>query len=262
MELRTLLEFAVEACTEAGEVTLEYFQKDVQVETKSDQTPVTVADRQTEECLRGLIGKYYPSHGIIGEEFGGPHGAHEYNWFIDPIDGTLAFVRGVPIYGVMLGLEQNGEMIVGVINFPALQEIIYAARGNGCYWNGSPARVSNTEKLSDAMLCHAGREYFLKRSREAAYEQLQQASGLQRTWGDCYGHVLVATGRADICVDPIVREWDVAPLIPILQEAGGTFTDWQGKVTAFGGEGISTNGKLLDPILAITRQHPLTAPRA
>lgn len=256
MDRRRLLEFAVEACTEAGEVTLEYFQKEVVVELKSDLSPVTVADRRTEERLRELIQKYYPAHGIVGEEFGGPKQSREYNWFIDPIDGTLAFIHGVPIYGVMLGLEHAGEMVVGVINFPALHEMIYAARGEGCYWNGSPARVSNTDKLSESLLCHSGREYFTQSGRDAAYEQLEQQTALQRTWGDCYGHVLVATGRADLCVDPTLHEWDAAPLIPILQEAGGTFTDWQGHVTAFGREGLSTNGRMLEPALAVTRNYP------
>jgi histidinol phosphatase-like enzyme (inositol monophosphatase family) len=260
MELRTLLEFAVEACTEAGEITLEYFRKDFVVETKEDLSPVTVADRRTEERLRELIGKYYPSHGIIGEEFGGPGAAAEYNWFIDPIDGTLAFVRGVPIYGVMLGLEHRGEILLGVVNFPALQEIVYAAKGQGCYWNGSPARVSNTGSLREALLCHSGREYFTQHGRAAAYEELQEATSLQRTWGDCYGHVLVATGRADVCADPTLHEWDAAPLIPILHEAGGTFTDWHGKVTVFGGEGLSTNSRLLDAALAITRRYPRPSP--
>lgn len=255
MEIRTLLEFAVEACTEAGEITLEYFQKELVVETKPDLSPVTVADRRTEERIRELIQKYYPHHGIIGEEFGSTQASHEYNWFIDPIDGTLAFIRGVPIYGVMLGLEHAGEWIVGAINFPALQEIIYGARGEGCYWNDSPARVSNTPTLSESMLCHSGREYFTQHGRESAFNLLQDATALQRTWGDCYGHVLVATGRADLCVDPTLHEWDAAPLIPILQEAGGTFTDWEGKVTAFGRDGISTNGRLLEQTLAITRNH-------
>ena len=260
MDTRTLLEFAVEACTEAGEITLQYFQKEVVVELKSDLSPVTVADKKTEERLRELIARYYPHHGIVGEEFGGPQSAHDYNWFIDPIDGTLAYIHGVPIYGVMLGLEHAGEMIVGVISFPALQEMIYAARGEGCYWNGSPARVSNTDRLADSLLCHSGREYFTQTGRAATYHQLQEATSLQRTWGDCYGHVLVATGRADVCVDPTLHEWDAAPLIPILQEAGGTFTDWRGNVTAFAREGMSTNGRVFKETLAITKESPRPAP--
>jgi histidinol phosphatase-like enzyme (inositol monophosphatase family) len=256
MEIRRLLEFAVEACTEAGEITLEYFQKDVVIEIKSDLSPVSVADRKTEERLRQLIGKYFPDHGIIGEEFGGERTIREYNWYIDPIDGTLAYVHGVPIYGVMLGLERDGQMIIGVINFPALHEIVYAAKNEGCYWNGSPARVKNTDRMADALLCHSGFEYFAQTGRAEAFNRLQQATAMQRTWGDCYGHILVATGRADLCVDPTLHEWDAAPLIPILQEAGGVFTTWQGHVTAYGQEGISTNPKLLEQTLAITRQFP------
>ena len=254
MEIRRLLDFAVDACDQAGKITLEYFQRDFVVETKEDLSPVSIADRRTEEKLRELIQKYYPDHGIIGEEFGGTDRTREYNWFIDPIDGTAAFVRGVPIYGVMLALERRGEMIVGVINFPALKEFVYAALGEGCTWNGSPARVSKTRTMQESLFCHSGREYFANTGRVQAYEELQAATGSQRTWGDCYGHVLVATGRADLCVDPVLQEWDAAPMIPILQEAGGTFTDWTGKVTAFGRDGASTNGHLLQQTLAITNR--------
>jgi len=252
----SFLEFAVEACRKAGEVTLQYFQTDLAIETKADRSPVTVADRRSEETIREWIGRYYPSHAIIGEEYRGPEISCEYRCFIDPIDGTVAFVRGVPIYGVMLGLEYRGEFIVGVVHLPALKEMIYASRDEGCFFNDRRARVSDTASLSDAWMCHSGREYFAQFERIDAYEKLQSITSRQRTWGDCYGHILVATGRADLCVDPVLNPWDAAALIPIVQEAGGTFTDWNGSTTAFGGNGMSTNGKLLPELLAITAPQP------
>lgn len=251
-EIQGMLDFAVEACTEAGFIPMKYFQQNPEVEFKKDESPVTIADKQTEQFLRERIQKYYPDHRIVGEEFASAGSHPDFCWYLDPIDGTYAYVRGVPIFGVMMGLEWKGEFVVGVVNLPALNEIVAAGRGLGCRWNGRTATVSNTDTLENAVLCITGREYFSE-GRMGVYRQLESVTAVQRTWGDCYGHVLVATGRADVCVDSVLHEWDAAALIPILQEAGGTFTDWKGKTTAFGNEGISTNGTLLSSILAITQ---------
>lgn len=250
--LKALLEFAVDACEQAGKITLEYFQKDLEIDYKSDESPVTIADRTSETKIRELIQKRFPDHAIVGEEFGQAETKSTHTWYIDPIDGTLAYIHGVPIYGVMLGLEINGEFVVGVVNLPALNEIACAAKGEGCFWNGVRTSVRKGRRLSQAVLCHSGVEYYRNFGRIEAYGELEQATALQRTWGDCYGHILVATGRADLCVDPILHSWDAAPLIPILQEAGGTFTDWKGEVTPHHHEGISTNSVLLPEILSIT----------
>jgi histidinol-phosphatase len=254
--MKGFLQFAFDACEQAGKITLEYFQKNPETETKSDQSPVTIADRLSEKKIRELIEKYYPDHAIVGEEYGGAKSDNSYCWFIDPIDGTRAFVQGVPIYGVMLGLEISGEFSVGVINFPALNEIIGAARGEGCFWNGSPARVNRDATLKETLFCHSGREYFQQFDRSKAYQELEDATGWQRTWGDCYGHILVATGRAGCCVDPILNAWDAGAIIPIVEEAGGTFTDWRGRKSAYSREGISTNGILLQQVLNITSKYP------
>ena len=254
--MKEFLSFAMDACEQAGRITLEYFQKDFEIERKADQSPVTIADRKSEQKIRELIQTHFPSHSIIGEEYGGDKSTNEYCWYIDPIDGTKAFAQGVPIYGVMLALEISGNFSVGVVNLPVLNEIIGAARGEGCFWNGTRAHVNQITSLKDALFCHSGREYFVESGRLEAYNELEAATAWQRTWGDCYAHILVATGRAGICVDPVLNPWDAGALIPIIEEAGGTFTDWQGNRTAYSSEGISTNGSLLPEVLSITKKYP------
>ena len=248
--LRRLMEFALDTVWEAGKITLQYFQTRIEVETKSDLSPVTIADRETEQMLRARIRKTFPDHAIIGEEFGleGPEGA-SHRWIIDPIDGTKSFVRGVPLYGTMLGLERDGKPAAGAISFPAMDEIIAAAKGEGCFWNGRRASVSACDRLSEALLCCTDYAHFPQENKQSAFERLCRETKLQRTWGDCYGHCLVATGRAEIMLDASMKVWDCAALLPILEEAGGTFTDWSGASTIHGPDAISTNGKLLGEVL-------------
>ncbi|PWT91036.1 MAG: histidinol phosphate phosphatase [Acidobacteria bacterium] len=252
--LRGYLDFAVEVCEKAGKIALEYFQSDMRIETKSDGSPVTIADRTIEKMIRESIESRFPNHAIIGEEFGAAPSSSDHKWFIDPIDGTKAYSQGVPIFGVMLGLEVKDEMVVGVVNLPALQEMVYAAKGEGCKWNGRTARVSNTSDLKSALLTIAGEEYFTQYGLAETLEKLREAVGWIRTWGDCYGHILVATGRSDLCVDPILNPWDVAALVPILYEAGGTCTDWHGKVNIYSPNGVSTNNELLCDTIRITHK--------
>jgi histidinol phosphatase-like enzyme (inositol monophosphatase family) len=249
--LRELMEFAVEAAWQAGKITLEYFQASFDLELKADLSPVTVADRRAEQALREAIERRYPDHAVLGEEFGetGPQGAR-FRWVLDPIDGTASFVRGVPLYGVMVAVERDGESVVGVVNLPALGEVVYAARGEGAHWNGRRARVSAVDRLEDALVLSTGETAMARFGRGAAYERLRAASKTQRTWGDCYGHMLVATGRAEVMLDPIMNLWDNAALLPILVEAGGTFTDWSGNATHTAPEALSTNGLVLDRVLA------------
>jgi histidinol-phosphatase len=251
VSVRSLLDFAVDATIQAGKITLKYFQSHLEIETKQDESPVTIADRETETMLRDLISRYFPDHSIVGEEFGSSSGNSEYTWYIDPIDGTQSFIRGVPIYGVLLGLERQNELLLGVVNLPALNEMVFAARGEGCFWNSKTCHVSDTKYLRDSLACIAGQEYFQQTNRVDAHRAIEGTTGRIRTWGDCYGHVLVATGRADLCVDPILSAWDAAPMIPILEEAGGVFTDWKGTATIHNREGISTNADLLPEILNV-----------
>jgi histidinol phosphatase-like enzyme (inositol monophosphatase family) len=223
---------------------------------------VTLADRGAEQELRRMIGERFPGDSVLGEEFGEQPGTSGQRWVLDPIDGTKSFVRGVPLFGVLIGMEQDGEAVLGVVSMPALDEFVYAARGHGCWWLPSGrqagshprrARVSSLAPLAEGLLLANSFEYFVKGKREAAHDRLLRAARQQRGWGDCYGHILVATGRAEVCVDPLMNAWDGAPLLPILQEAGGTFTDWQGRATIHGGDGISTNGKVFDEVMGLVR---------
>jgi histidinol-phosphatase len=249
------LHFALDAAWQAGRLTLATFQTQFEVIWKGDDSPVTLADRGAEELLRRLIERAYPDHAIVGEEFGESHHQEAtFRWIVDPIDGTRSFIRGVPLYGVLVGLEVEGEMVVGVAHFPGLNETVAAAKGLGCTWNGRACRVSQVQPLSEALVCYTDSVNFGRYGRGAAWQRISQASHTVRGWSDAYGYALVATGRAEAMLDPIMSVWDCAALVPILQEAGGTFTDWKGETTAYGGNGIATNGRVLEEILALVEQ--------
>ena len=251
-DLTRRLDLAVRLSREAGDITLEYFQRgDLVVERKGDDSPVTIADRRAEEHLRDGIAEAFPDDAILGEEFPDRPGTSGFRWILDPIDGTKSFIHGVPLYGTLVGVEQDGECIVGVIHIPALDECVYAAKGQGAwYLSGQneprPARVSECRTLSEGLFLTSEVTNFEERGRRAIYDRLQAAARLTRTWGDCYGYLMVATGRAEVMVDPIMAIWDAAALKPILEEAGGTFTDWQGRPTVHSNEGVATNGHLLE----------------
>lgn len=244
-ELRELLDFAHQIAWQAGKITLRYFQGGVAVDHKADESPVTVADRESEAYLRAAIGARYPGHAILGEEEGLSGAADaSYRWVLDPIDGTKSFVRGAPLYGVMVGLLREGEPVVGVVNMPALGEIVSAARGHGCRWNGRPCRVSDTASMRDALVAATVAAGYEAYGKAEAFARVVAAAGMFRTWGDCYGHLLVATGRAEAAIDPVMNVWDAAALFPILAEAGGSYTDWRGRPTIDGGDGISSNAAI------------------
>ncbi|MDB5035174.1 MAG: putative 28 [Chlorobi bacterium] len=250
-----ILDTAIEAAIEGGKITLQYFQTgSFQVETKADNSPVTVADRLAEQRIREIIVARFPDHGVLGEEHGEQAGTGGTTWIIDPIDGTKSFIRGVPLYGVMIGVEIDGEVEVGVVNFPALGEIYYAMRGCGTYWNGRRCRVSAVSDMGQAALLTTDAKHYTRETTKAeAHARLMAATKIHRTWGDCYGHILVASGRAEIMLDPKMSVWDCAPLKVILEEAGGHFTDWNGTPTIHGGEAISTNSALHGTVLEIVR---------
>ena len=242
------LEFAVDAAWTAGRSTLAHFQTGVAVDFKADESPVTVADRGAERLLRDTIRSRFPDHAILGEEYGEEPAVTAYRWVVDPIDGTKSFIRGVPLYGVLVALEIDGEPSVGVAHFPALGETVAAAAGCGCWWNGRRARVSTTAGLDTAAVGYSDSRMIHDRLRER-WPAFQHATGVQRGWGDCYGHCLVATGRLDVMLDPAMNPWDCAALIPILREAGGTCTDWTGAARTDGGDLFSTNGRLFERVL-------------
>ncbi|MFC1526918.1 histidinol-phosphatase [Candidatus Latescibacterota bacterium] len=249
-DLRAELEVATEAAWRAGRVTLGYFQTGLVPDLKADQSPVTAADREAEATIRQYLEQAYPEDGILGEEGGEREGRSGRRWVIDPIDGTKSFVQGVPLYGVLIGLEVEGEAAVGAVHLPALDEMVCAARGLGCWWNGRRSNVSKVAVLDQACVCYTSSRSFAEQGRAAALQRIASSVRLLRGWGDCYGHILVATGRAEAMLDPVMNPWDCAPLLPILQEAGGTFTDWQGRATIHGGDAVATNGRLRDAILS------------
>ena len=253
------LALAVEIAREAGEATLEHFgAAELQVERKGDDTPVTEADRAAEELLRARIRSAFPGDAILGEEFGEAEGSSGFRWVLDPIDGTRSFVHGVPLYGTLVGLQRDGRTVAGVIRMPALDEGVHAARGHGAWHvvgggEPVPARVSRTSDLREALFLTTEVGTWHERGAGDAFDLLRGRAALTRTWGDCYGYLLVATGRAEVMVDPVMSVWDAAALLPVLEEAGGSFPAWAGRGRPDGGEGVATSGRLADEVLAVLR---------
>jgi len=261
-ELDRRLTFALEAARTAQELILRHFQSDdLAVDVKADASPVTIADRDAEQLLRQRIVDAFPHDAVWGEEFGETSGSSGCRWVLDPIDGTKAFVAGTPLFGTMLGLERDGECVLGVVRFPALDEVVYARLGGRC-WRQRGAqppraqRVSPVAALRDALLCFTDVDGWVKVGRLEAFNRLCRCCRIARGWGDCYGHALVACGRVDVMVDPLLNPWDAAALVPIVTEAGGTFIDWTGRPTIHGGNGISSNGLLDSELLSILAAAP------
>lgn len=264
-ELLQRYELARRIAGEAGRLTLRYFrQPGVLPERKSDNSPVTIADREAELLLRERIAAAFPDDTIVGEEFPRREGTSGFAWIVDPIDGTKSFIAGVPLYGCMVGVTQGERAVIGVVDLPALDEIVFAVRGGGAWFalGESPpqrARVAPIAKLSDGLLVTSEVKTFDVRQALGAYERLEQAAWVTRTWGDCFGYALVATGRAAAMIDPILNVWDAAAIQPILEEAGGCFVDWQGRPTIHAGEAIGCAPGVLEEVLAITRAFPKPA---
>lgn len=253
--IEELLKAATEIAKIGGHHTLKYFQKDVDVISKSDDSPVTIADRETEQLIRKEIKKRYPEHGIIGEEFGKENEDSDIQWVLDPIDGTKSFIHGVPFYTTLIGILIDNEPKVGIIYAPALEELCAAAIGHGATLNGNPCRVRDTEKLADATFLVTEIDSFRMLGQQELFQELMQKTKLHRTWGDAYGHMMVATGRADLMYDPELNIWDAAALLPVVQEAGGIFSDKKGEQTIHSGNGYSTSEVLFPQVKRIFEAH-------
>ncbi len=253
-------DFAKKIAKQAGQSTLDYFQTGkFDVEKKGDQSPVTIADRNAEQLLRKWIAESFPADAIIGEEFGSTEGRSGYRWILDPIDGTKSFINGVPLYGTMVGVEYEGRSVIGAVYIPGLDEGIYAAKGQGAWHvRGSAeptkAQVSQTKRLAECTFVTSEVKTFAERDSNDVFLQLQGECYVTRTWGDCYGYLLVATGRVDLMVDPILNVWDAAAVQPIIEEAGGRFTDWHGLEKIDSGDAIGSNGHLHEQVLAISKE--------
>lgn len=228
MDLQPYRDFMVELAQKSGEFIRPYFANHgVVVDIKLDETPVTVADRGAEELLRQRIKRRYPAHGIIGEEYGTENGDAEFVWVLDPVDGTKAFTTAVPLFGTLIALLHNGEPILGCINQPVLDQMLIGDNLSATL-NGRPVRVRNTTDLSEATLLCTDTYDVANHQDGAAFDAVARQCRLVRTWGDCYGYFLLATGWADIACDPIMNPWDIAALVPVVRGAGGVITDWQG----------------------------------
>lgn len=258
------LAVAIEATRLAAADTLRWFgDAALVVDVKADASPVTQADRAAEAILRRELLGAFRDDAFLGEETGASPGTSGYEWVVDPIDGTKSFVRGVPLYATLVGCRHAGRGVLGVIAIPALDELAYAARGGGAWHvrGGSspvPARVSSRRTLRESLVCSSDFTSFDRWSGgaaagTAARSRIEEACGLVRTWGDGYGYLLVATGRADLMIDPLLNPWDAAAVDVVVTEAGGRFSDWQGRDRIDSGDGIATNGLVHEAALAQLR---------
>lgn len=240
-DTKALLEPVEEVARLAGDVAKRHFKSDLRVESKKDGSPVTIADRAAEQAARDWITRRFPNDGILGEEFGEHLPGAPRRWILDPIDGTKTFVRGVPLWGTLVALCENTTVLAGAVFIPVLDEMVVAAIGQGCWWNGRRASVSPVAELSQATVLTSDEGFARTSEHRDAWRRLADRAAVSRTWADCYGYALVATGRAEVIADPVMAPWDSAAVLPVIEEAGGVFTDWSGVATALGGSAIGTN---------------------
>ena len=228
MDLTPYRPFVAELAAASGEFIRPFFgTPGLAVDLKSDQSPVTAADRGAEELLRAMIGRKFPDHGVIGEEFGADRADAEFVWVLDPIDGTKSFISGVPLFGTLIALLHHGEPVLGAIHLPALGQLM-VGDGATASLNGQPVRVRACPSLKEATLLTSDPLNPAVYQNGPAFAALAGRARLVRTWGDCYGYFSLAAGRADIMCDPVMNPWDIAALIPVVRGAGGVITDWQG----------------------------------
>jgi histidinol-phosphatase len=250
---RSRYEVMVGAAEAAGQVALGYFDQGVSVEWKADQSPVTVADRNAEQVLRERLSKAFPGDGFLGEEFGDTPGTTGFRWIIDPIDGTRSFVRNIPHWATLVGLEYRGEMIAGVSFAPADGILFRALRGDGTFKNDRRVRVSDVATLDQSLACYSGVQFFHAAGKEAQFLRILRGVDRARGFGDYYGFVLLAQGSCDLMVDYGVHIWDIAGLKVIVEEAGGKFTDWDGGSDLERPDCVASNGRVHDAALALLK---------
>ncbi|HMH51311.1 MAG TPA: inositol monophosphatase family protein [Candidatus Acidoferrum sp.] len=243
---------AVDAARAAGKIALGYYHGGFEITIKPDLTPVTQADREAEQAIVGILREAFPDVGVLGEEFGA-QGPRERRFIIDPIDGTKNFVRRIPIWATLIALEDDGEVVAGVIHNPATGEMYTARRGGGAQLNGVPVHVSDVADLGAAYLIHAGLDILRRGPNWEGFLRLVDASGRQRGFGDYIGYGFVADGRSEIYAEADLKPWDLAPCKIVVEEAGGRFTDFDGRPTIYTGTALATNGRLHDAALSLLR---------
>ena len=241
---------ALELARLAGRAALVRYRGTIQVDYKADASPVTDADRAAERAARDWLATRFPDDGILGEEFGETSGTSGREWLIDPIDGTRAFVHGIPLWGSLVALVEQGTVLAGAAVYPALGEELVAAPAGGCWHQGRRARVSDVAALDEATVCTTSNR-FADPAKRDGWDRVCTRASEARTWGDCVGYLLVATGRAEVMLDPVMNPWDAACMLPIIEEAGGVFTTWSGKRSALGPDSVATNAALAVTIRTI-----------
>ncbi len=251
--MNELKKFCKLLADESGKIIKQYYRTDYRVEIKSDETPVTIADKRSEELMREMIMKEFPDHGILGEEFGEYNPSSEYKWILDPIDGTKSFISGVPLFGTLIALIHNNEPIIGVINHPVLGECLIGDN-IATELNDIKVTVRKCDDLSSALLLASDHLIVDKYRPKTGFDNLLSRVKLYRTWGDCYGYSLLASGFADIMIDPIMSKWDLAALIPVVKGAGGIITDYYGNNPMEGNSIVASNTKLHGQVLTILNQ--------
>lgn len=254
---QTRYELAVEAARKAGDLARAYYETTFDIENKADNSPVTIADRQAEQLIRGLVTKHFPTDGFLGEEFGDQPADSGFRWVIDPIDGTRSFIRHIPIWATLIGLEYKGEQIAGVAYIPVFGQVYRALRGDGAFVNDRRIHVSDTDRLSESLMCYSSIGWFTKAGREQTFLELARRTQRQRGFGDFYGFVLVAEGACDLMLEHGVHPWDVAATKAIVEEAGGKFTDWNGTPTTETPDVLASNGKVHAETLEILQRGPV-----
>jgi histidinol-phosphatase len=247
---RRQLQIAIAAARAAGEVSRRYFRSNLDVEHKSDLSPVTIADRESEQRIVEILEAEFPDYGVLGEEFGEREGAGA-RWIIDPIDGTKSYVRGNPYFAALIALEEEGEITVGVVHEPISGNLYYASKGDGAFGPDGRLRVSDIDDLGRGMLLVGGLDAWRTSGRWQTLEQLVAVSGRQRGYGDYLGHVFVAAGLGETMIEPALQPWDMAALKILLEEAGGRLTDLHGRATIYGGSCVTSNGKVHQQVLDI-----------
>jgi len=249
-ELQSYMDFSRLLADESGALIRRYFRADYTVETKADESPVTIADKGAEELMRDMISSEFPDHGVLGEEFGHHLPEARYQWVLDPIDGTKNFVAGSYLFGTLIALLRDGRPILGVINQPLLNDFLMGD-GEQAWLNGQPVHVRACDRIEDAILLNTEHWNVGRHHDGAAFGALSRRVKRYNNWGDCHGYYLVARGGADIMTDPIMNDWDLMALIPIIKGAGGRITDWRGG-DPIGGDGIiATGGAIHDEVVRL-----------
>lgn len=248
--MKEIKEFCGMLAVESGKIIKQYFKTEIGIETKADKSPVTIADRKAEEVMREMIMKEFPDHGILGEEFGEYNTDAEYKWILDPIDGTKSFICGAVTFGTMIALLKNDEPVLGVINQPILNEFVVGDNIT-TELNDKKIKVRQCSNISSAVLLTTDLLNIEKYRNLKNFEQLIRKAKLFRMWGDCYGYTLLASGFADIMIDPIMNKWDLAALIPIVNGAGGKITDYYGNDPMQGNSIVATGGMIHEEVIEI-----------